>query len=52
MSGPSTEPSRQIGVSTEDIANLAVFLASDESNYMHDDLVRVGRDETLCRYSV
>jgi len=37
---------------TEDIANLAVFLASDESSYIHGDLVRIDGGETLCRYSV
>lgn len=36
----------------EDISNLAVFLASDESNYIHGDLVRVDGGETLSRYSV
>ncbi len=36
----------------EDIAQLAVFLASDESSYIHGDLVRVDGGETLCRYSV
>ena len=35
-----------------DIANLAVFLASDESSYIHGDLVRIDGGETLCRYSV
>ncbi len=35
-----------------DIASLAVFLASDESSYIHGDLVRVDGGETLCRYSV
>jgi len=28
-----------------------VFLASDESSYIHGDLVRIDGDETLCRYS-
>ncbi|MFO1072078.1 MAG: SDR family oxidoreductase [Geminicoccaceae bacterium] len=37
---------------TEDIAQLAVFLASDESSYIHGDLVRIDGGETLCRYSV
>lgn len=36
----------------EDIAQLAVFLASDESSYIHGDLIRVDGGETLCRYSV
>ena len=36
----------------EDIANLAVFLASDESGYIHGDLIKVDGGETLCRYSV
>lgn len=37
---------------TEDIADLALFLASDESSYIHGSLVRVDGGETLCRYSV
>jgi NAD(P)-dependent dehydrogenase (short-subunit alcohol dehydrogenase family) len=36
----------------EDVANLALFLASDESSYIHGDLVRIDGGETLCRYSV
>lgn len=36
----------------DDIANLAVFLASDESSYIHGDLIKVDGGETLCRYSV
>jgi NAD(P)-dependent dehydrogenase (short-subunit alcohol dehydrogenase family) len=36
----------------EDIAQLAVFLASDDSSYIHGDLIRVDGGETLSRYSV
>lgn len=36
----------------DDIADLAVFLASDESGYTHGDLVKVDGGETLCRYAV
>lgn len=36
----------------DDIANLAVFLASDESSYIHGDLIRIDGGETLCRFSV
>jgi NAD(P)-dependent dehydrogenase (short-subunit alcohol dehydrogenase family) len=36
----------------EDIAHLAIFLASDESSYIHGYLVKVDGGETLCRYSV
>lgn len=36
----------------DDIANLAIFLASDESTYIHGDLIKVDGGETLCRYSV
>ena len=36
----------------EDIANLAVFLASDESSYIHGDLIKVDGGERLSRYSV
>ncbi|EID81551.1 MULTISPECIES: SDR family NAD(P)-dependent oxidoreductase [Rhodococcus] len=36
----------------EDVANLAVFLASDESSYIHGDLIKIDGGETLCRYSV
>ncbi|KAK5080867.1 hypothetical protein LTR05_008183 [Lithohypha guttulata] len=37
---------------TDDVANLALFLASDESSYIHGDLIRIDGGETLCRYSV
>lgn len=36
----------------DDIADLAVFLASDRSSYIHGDLIRIDGGETLCRYSV
>ena len=36
----------------EDIANLAVFLASDESSYIHGALIPIDGGETLSRYSV
>jgi len=36
----------------EDVTNLAVFLASDESSYIHGDLIKVDGGETLSRYSV
>lgn len=36
----------------KDVANLAVFLASDESSYIHGDLIKVDGGETLSRYSV
>lgn len=36
----------------DDISNLAVFLASDESSYIHGALIPVDGGETLCRYSV
>lgn len=36
----------------QDIADLAVFLASDRSSYIHGDLIRIDGGETLCRYSV
>ena len=37
---------------SKDVTNLAVFLASDESDYIHGDLIRLDGGETLCRYSV
>lgn len=36
----------------EDVADLAVFLASSRSSYIHGDLIRIDGGETLCRYSV
>ena len=36
----------------EDVANLAVFLSSDESSYIHGDLIKIEGGETPCRYSV
>lgn len=36
----------------DDVADLAVFLASERSSYIHGDLVRIDGGETLCRYSV
>ena len=36
----------------KDVANLAVFLASDESEFIHGELIRLDGGETLCRYSV
>ncbi len=44
-------PLRRWGES-KDVADLAVFLASDESSYIHGDLIRLDGGETLCRYSV
>jgi NAD(P)-dependent dehydrogenase (short-subunit alcohol dehydrogenase family) len=35
-----------------DIADLAVFLASERSSYIHGALIRIDGGETLCRYSV
>lgn len=35
-----------------DIANLGVYLLSDESAFVHGDLVRIDGGETLSRYSV
>jgi NAD(P)-dependent dehydrogenase (short-subunit alcohol dehydrogenase family) len=36
----------------KDVADLAVFLASDESEFIHGDLIRVDGGERLSRYSV
>lgn len=36
----------------EDVASLAVFLASDESSFIHGALIKIDGGETLCRYSV
>ena len=36
----------------KDVADLAVFLASDESSYIHGDLIEVDGGERLSRYSV
>jgi NAD(P)-dependent dehydrogenase (short-subunit alcohol dehydrogenase family) len=35
----------------EDVANLAVFLASDESSFIHGDLIKVDGGEQLGRYN-
>ncbi len=37
---------------TSDIANAAVFLASDDASFIHGDMLLVDGGETLCRYSV
>ncbi|RMZ88925.1 hypothetical protein DV736_g3846, partial [Chaetothyriales sp. CBS 134916] len=34
-----------------DVANLALYLASDESSYLHGDLIGMDGGETLCRSS-
>lgn len=44
-------PLKRWGEAT-DVANLALYLASDESAFVHGDLVRIDGGETLCRYSV
>lgn len=36
----------------EDVANLALYLASEESSYVHGALIQVDGGETLSRYSV
>lgn len=36
----------------DDIAQLALYLASDESSYVHGALIRIDGGETLSRYSV
>ena len=36
----------------KDVADLAVFLASDKSSYIHGDLIKVDGGEQLSRYSV
>lgn len=36
----------------DDIAKLTVFLASDDSSYIHGDLIKIDGGETLCRFSV
>jgi NAD(P)-dependent dehydrogenase (short-subunit alcohol dehydrogenase family) len=36
----------------KDVADLAVFLASDESSYIHGDLIKLDGGEQLSRYSV
>ena len=35
-----------------DVANLALFLASDESSFITGDMIKLDGGETLCRYSV
>lgn len=44
-------PMRRWG-EAKDVANLAVFLASDESDYIHGDLIKVDGGERLTRYSL
>jgi NAD(P)-dependent dehydrogenase (short-subunit alcohol dehydrogenase family) len=36
----------------KDVSDLALFLASDESGYIHGDLIKLDGGEQLCRYSV
>jgi NAD(P)-dependent dehydrogenase (short-subunit alcohol dehydrogenase family) len=36
----------------EDVASAAVFLASDESSFIHGDLLKVDGGEQLSRFSV
>ena len=36
----------------KDVADLAVFLASEESGFIHGELIRVDGGERLSRYSI